>query len=228
VGGLGGTVKNCDFKNIQYNQYKGRGISNYGGYVEVLDSTFTNIQRIGVFTGEEFAESLIKGCTYTGKGDGNWLDYAFEVGAGARAIIEDNTVIDCHGEGSGWSSAGIYVHEAFGPGTSATITGNTISNNTHGIAVGYGQNDTSDVVANYNNIVGNASYGISSTAPSVDATNNWWGHASGPSGEDGRVNKKGKVIGKGDAVSANVEWDPWLPQPIGHTKHDPVPPGLLK
>lgn len=61
----------------------------------------------------------------------------------------------------------------------------------------------------------------------LDATNNWWGHASGPSGDDGRTNKKGKVIGKGDSVSANVEWDPWLPQPVGHTKHYPLPPGLL-
>jgi hypothetical protein len=60
---------------------------------------------------------------------------------------------------------------------------------------------------------------------SVTAENNWWGHASGPSGPDGRTTKKGKVIGKGDAVSANVDWDPWLPQPVGHTPHHPVPPG---
>ena len=63
---------------------------------------------------------------------------------------------------------------------------------------------------------------------SVTAENNWWGHASGPSGPDGRTTKKGKEIGKGDAVSANVDWDPWLPQPVGHTPHDPVPPGLRK
>ena len=61
----------------------------------------------------------------------------------------------------------------------------------------------------------------------VDAEYNWWGHASGPSGPDGRVNKKGKVIGKGDAILGNVDWDPYLPQPVGHTPHSPVPPGLL-
>ncbi|MBL7125447.1 MAG: hypothetical protein ISS51_05080 [Dehalococcoidales bacterium] len=70
----------------------------------------------------------------------------------------------------------------------------------------------------FNNIVGNVDYGVKSSvwdeslggAEEVDATNNWWGHASGPSGEYGRVNRAGKVIGKGDSVSDNVDWDPWL------------------
>lgn len=35
----------------------------------------------------------------------------------------------------------------------------------------------------------------------MDATYNWWGHASGPSGEG---------PGTGDAVSANVDYCPWL------------------
>ncbi|MBA7591353.1 hypothetical protein ES708_33507 [subsurface metagenome] len=60
----------------------------------------------------------------------------------------------------------------------------------------------------------------------VNAACNWWGHASGPGGEFGRTNPAGKIIGKGDTVSDNVNWDPWLPQPVGHTPHHPVPPGL--
>ena len=88
---------------------------------------------------------------------------------------------------------------------------------------------TQNVNVNFNNIVGNTNYGIKNEwSGEVDAENNWWGHASGPSGPDGRTTKKGKEIGKGDAVSANVDWDPWLPQPVGHTPHDPVPPGLRK
>jgi hypothetical protein len=87
-----------------------------------------------------------------------------------------------------------------------------------------------DVSVNYNNIHGNTNYGADNSdgVGTIDAEHNWWGHASGPSGPDGRTTKKGKVIGKGDAVSANVDWDPWLPQPVGHTPHDPVPPGLRK
>ena len=205
VGSSGGAVKNCDIKNIQYVQYRGRGIANYGGYVEVLDSTFTNIERIGVFTGELDAESLIKGCTYTGKGAGDWLDYAFEVGAGASATIKDNTITDCYGEDSGWDSAGIYVHEAFGPGTSATITGNTISGSNYGIVVGYGTHTTSEVVAHYNNIAGNdcGVQSIGLQVPQVDATYNWWGDVSGPT-------HSGNPGGTGDAVTDYVDYDPWL------------------
>jgi len=79
----------------------------------------------------------------------------------------------------------------------------------------------------YNNIWNNE-FGINNQVASInlDATNNWWGHASGPSGEGGRKNPAGKIIGKGDAVSLYVNWDPWLPQPINLTHHDPVPLGL--
>ena len=87
---------------------------------------------------------------------------------------------------------------------------------------------TQNVNVNFNNIVGNTNYGIKNGwSGEVNAEYNWWGHASGPSGQDGRTNPAGKVIGKGDAVSANVDWNPWLPQPVGQTPHDPVPlPGL--
>jgi len=85
---------------------------------------------------------------------------------------------------------------------------------------------TQNVNVNFNNIIGNTNYGIKNGwSGEVNAENNWWGHASGPSGPDGRTNEEGKVIGKGDAVSANVDWNPWLPQPVGHTPHHPVPPG---
>jgi len=87
---------------------------------------------------------------------------------------------------------------------------------------------------NYNNfigIVGKYGFGAVSILADLDgywldAQKNWWGHASGPSGDDGRVNKKGKIIGKGSPVHGQVDWDPWLPQPCWQTKHDPVPPGL--
>ncbi|UCB42583.1 MAG: right-handed parallel beta-helix repeat-containing protein [Dehalococcoidales bacterium] len=83
-------------------------------------------------------------------------------------------------------------------------------------------------VFRYNNIYGNADDGMENQLTTqVDATYNWWGHASGPSGPDGRMNDdESKVIGKGDSILGNVDWDPWLPQPVDHTPHHPVPPGL--
>lgn len=118
--------------------------------------------------------------------------------------------------------------------TNISITNNDILNAGYGVKIeNFGASDPSQMATtttiNFNNIVGNTEYGVENQiATDVDAECNWWGHASGPSGPDGRTNKKGKEIGKGDAVSANVDWDPWLPQPVRHTPHDPVPPGLRK
>ena len=104
--------------------------------------------------------------------------------------------------------------------TGATITNNIFTNNGYtGIKVG-GGTDGSGININYNGFEGNVYFGVEAAiVPTddvslyVDAARNWWGHASGPSGEYGRVNKQGKVIGKGDAVSNYVNWDPWLSQP---------------
>lgn len=88
---------------------------------------------------------------------------------------------------------------------------------------------------NYNNIYDNTEYGVytyhttdTTVIPIIDATLNWWGHSSGPGGPYGRINKAENIIGKGDSVSDNVDWDPWLPQPVFHTPHDPLPPGLYE
>jgi hypothetical protein len=275
----GGTVESCDFMNIAHTPagYQGRGINNYGQHVNVVDCTFTNIYRIGVFTYGSSPSTMIKGCTYTGKGAGDWLDYAFEVGNGAAITVEGCTITECTASGSGWGSAGILVTSLYGPNVQATITGNNIHSNSEGVVIGYGDSDTSTatltcneihnndvgvyvrssdttVTGHQNNIYDNVDYGVEvnscctaiydfennwwghASGPSgpdgrtrwsgeVNAENNWWGHASGPSGPDGRTSEKGKVIGKGDAVSANVDWNPWLPQPVGHTPHHPVPPG---
>ena len=112
--------------------------------------------------------------------------------------------------------------------TEVTITNNTFTHNGWtGVRVG-GGTDSSGIAINYNNFIGNGIFGVESVVAGseVNAEKNYWGHASGPSGGYGRVNNKGVIIGKGDAVSDNVDWDPYLPQPVGHTKHDPVPPGL--
>ena len=83
----------------------------------------------------------------------------------------------------------------------------------------------------YNNFENIGGYAVNVTTDrsiTENATCNWWGHASGPSGEGGRWNSAHtKIIGKGDAVSLNVNWDPRLPQPVDHTPHHPVPTGLL-
>ena len=203
-----GTINNNIIKNIGYSQYIGFGMVVMGNYdMTFSDNTFTNIQRIGMMAyGSGVTNAQIIGNTYTGKGAGDWLDYGIEIGGGAKATITDNDITNCLGVASsdGSTSAGILVTTYYGAGTEATITGNTLTNNTGGIAVGYDADDTSTVVAHYNNIYENTDYGIDTTAPLVGALYNWWGDETGP---DHDTRNPG---GQGDAVSDNVDFSPWL------------------
>jgi len=52
-----------------------------------------------------------------------------------------------------------------------------------------------------NAIAGNASWGVTTDTYQVNASGNFWGHASGPGGEG---------PGSGDTVSANVDYEPWI------------------
>jgi hypothetical protein len=198
-----GTIDNNIIKNIVSSGYMGFGVVAYANDVIVSNNIFTNIGRVGVWVGGENA--LITGNTYTGKGAIDCLDYGIEVGMGGVATITDNTITNCLGVASsdGSTSAAILVTTYYGPGTTATITGNTLTGNTGGIGVGYDESDTSTVVAHYNNINGNTDYGIDTTAPVVDALYNWWGDETGPSHD---LN----LGGQGDAVSDNVDFSPWL------------------
>ncbi|MHB8778062.1 MAG: right-handed parallel beta-helix repeat-containing protein [Anaerolineales bacterium] len=161
------TIDHVDFQNIWVNNdpYTGFAVGSYGGVVpgglgsdshggdgelastlSVQNSTFVNIGRVGVIIKGTESNAEITGNTYTGKGDGVWLDYAFEVGAGGQAAIDGNTISDNTGLASdGSTSAGILVTDYYGTGTEATITGNTITGNTTGIAIGYDDDDASVV-----------------------------------------------------------------------------------
>ncbi len=205
-----GTITNVDFKNIDYPPpvYAGLAVAAFGdGTVDITGCTFENIGRVGVlYFGSGVNGSVYSNNTYTGKGPGDWLDYGVEVGGGAVAEIKDSNITDCNGIAlvDGSTSAGILVTTYWGEGTEATITGNTFMDNTTGIGVGYDSNDTSVVVARCNKIDGNFEGGVDNIVGaenSVDARYNWWGDASGPSGQGG---------GTGDAVSENVEFFPWL------------------
>ena len=198
-----GTLSNNIFKNIAYSSYLGFGVVAYADNVTASNNAFTNIGRVGIWVGG--SNAVLTGNTYTGKGAIDCLDYGIEVGMGGVATITGNTITDCLGVASsdGSTSAAILVTTYYGTGTEATITGNTLTGNTGGIAVGYDDSDTSTVVAHYNNISGNTDYGIDTTAPSVDATANWWGAATGP------YHDPSNRGGEGDTVSDNVLFDPW-------------------
>ena len=88
--------------------------------------------------------------------------------------------------------------------TNISVTNNTVETNTVGIKV---RSSAGGVVVNNNNINGNTLYGVENadTDNTLDATNNWWGDADGPTHET-------NPLGDGDAVSDFVNFTPFLTQ----------------
>jgi hypothetical protein len=222
-----GTISDCAFKNIKFEEsgpsYAGMAVVVFGEpamNVDVTGCTFSGIGRIGVlYFGSGVTDSTFSGNTYTGKGPGNWLDYAVEVGGGAHATITGNTISGNTGVASsdGSTSAGIIATTYYDDGTQATIIGNEISGCTTGIGVGYDGSDTSVVTAHLNLITGNTT-GVESTAPIVDALSNWWGDVTGP------YHPTKNPTGLGDDVSDNVLFDPWV-KGIEYTGDTSIPSG---
>ncbi len=224
----GGSFTNCGFHDITFPGYAGVAIAAFGdGPVDFTGCTFDEIGRVGVLY---WVAGTYSGCTYTGKGDGDWLDYALDMNAGAVVAIEDSTATDCRGVASsdGSTSAGYMATTLYGGGTTATITGCTITQNSTGIFSGYNSADTAIVTANNNAIFGNGpNTGIVMVGTvTVDAENNWWGDASGPfdpSDDAGETDELGvctgtpeaeiNADGTGDRVSdtstSAVDYCPW-------------------
>jgi len=144
-----GAIDNVLFTEIKFNEsgphYSGVAIAAFGtGPVDVTNSMFTEIGRVGVlYFGTGINGSVFDSNIYTGKGDGDFLDYMIDAGAGAECTISGNIVTDNRGVASsdGSTSAGIMVTTFWGAGTAATIEGNVIEDNTAGIAVGYKTED---------------------------------------------------------------------------------------
>jgi hypothetical protein len=207
-----GTIEDVAFTQLKYNpsgpDYAGLAVVAYGdGPVDISDCTFNQIGRVGVlYYGTGVSGSTFAGNIYTGKGDGDWLDYALDISAGAEIDVLYNTISGNRGVASsdGSTSAGVLITTYYAPTTHATLTGNALNANTTGIAVGYDAGDTSVVVVHDNCIEGNTSEGVSSTAPTVDAQGNWWGDATGP------YHPAKNRGGTGDAVSDYIDFEPWV------------------
>jgi hypothetical protein len=201
--GSNGSIHDCGFENIRDLPYDGRGVVVYGTDVTVEDNMLSNIGRIGImfrkaYSGPQVGSGIARGNMYTGKGEGDFLDYGIEVGAAASATLEDNTISDCKGIAStdGSVSAGILATDFFATGTVVTISGNTITNNSNGIAVGFSDNDLTEANINSNDLSNNTEFGLFTTENVVvDATCNWWGDADGPTA---------------GYVGGDAPVDPWL------------------
>ncbi len=164
------TISTCSFKNIDFGPgtYAGTGVVAFGDQpVWVSYCTFHDMGRIGaLFFGASMTEGSFHDNIYFGKGDGDWLDYAVEVGGGAFANISSNTIHSCRGTASvdGSASAGVLVTTYFGAGTRAYLCGNHIIGCTSGLAAGYDAADASEILVSCGGDFLYNDYGISTVA----------------------------------------------------------------
>lgn len=220
-----GEIDEVEFTNMIYPTYYGVAVAAFGSGsspVDISNCIFSQIGRVGVlYFGGGVAGSDFVGNAYTGKGLGDWLDYGVEVGGGANGvIITDFTVSNNLGEAlsDNSTSAGMLITEYYGNPSAATVSYSTFTGNTAGIAVGYDEFDGSTLIAHNNKFSGNE-WGITSTAPIVDATNNYWGDVAGP------YHVSHNTCTTGDAVSDNVDFFEWWANEGDYvTRYDyPVP-----
>jgi len=195
--------------------------------VDISQLTVENC-GMGIMVGN--AETNLDGCSITGMAPNG--GYGIEVMDNAQVTMESCVVCDCWKEEPEPGEAGLGImiglaqeYEAiYGiaderPCT-VEMTGSTLCDSNCGVAV----YDDGNLTAHFNNIAGNDLSGVHNAAiEEVDATNNWWGDASGP------YNESTNPDGKGDGVSDNVDYSPWLnaeitPAAIGL---DPIKTDLL-
>lgn len=205
-------VTNVTFQEIKYNPsstYHGTAIAVLpGATIDVESSHFEQIGRIGVHL---FGTGTMSNSTYVGKGDGNWLDYALDIGGGGTADLTGNTISGNSGVASsdGSTSAGVLVSNFF-PGASAlTLNGNDFSDNSTSVYSGFDNTDTSTVDFGTGNtyggddivIVGN---GIYTNTETQDARFNWNGgdaaNATGDQAISGAAQPDDLSGGGGDDV----------------------------
>jgi hypothetical protein len=179
-------VEGNEIYDSQYGFWIGNGYNNFAGDVDIdvtlNDNNIHDNVDGGAWIQDEDKEN---GSSVTVSGGGNSLTnngnygyYIYSEGDGDITVNLVDETITGH-------DTGVYVEDTASP-----------SNSSYSVTV---QNS---------NISGNTNYGVNNTVDSftLDATLNYWGDASGPSGEG---------PGSGDAVSANVMFCPWLNSPGG-------------
>ncbi|HEC77005.1 MAG TPA: DUF2341 domain-containing protein [Thermoplasmatales archaeon] len=122
---------------------------------------------------------------------------------GIGLYSSDNLISHCK---ISYSNDGIKIISS----SNNTVIHSTITNNHNGIKI---ISSNSNQI-HQNNITSNENYGIYALNCTVNATLNWWGDISGPSGSGS---------GTGDSVSNNVLFTPWRITPVGQNQ----PPSIV-
>jgi hypothetical protein len=185
---------------------------------QILDNEIYNNDRQGIFIGQSYPYhdtiisdgNTISGNTIYTNGLNTLANppdnsaYGIQLSYADSNIISDNDIYghiwDYTGSGY-WFGQGIYLNNAY----ENTVTNNNggLHDNNYGVAqYTDGGRTIGKNYVNCNDIYGNTEYGIKNfDSVEMDAECNWWGDCSGPSGEG---------PGSGDAVSTNVDFNPWI------------------
>ena len=187
----GHTISNNTITNATIENYANAGIgielfSEHAGYlnmndIQILNNIIAGSARLGINTWQE-------------------VDYATADIDLTGVVIDGNQLYNNSGHGAIglWLAAG-----------TPRISCNDIHDNANGITSA-GSDLGAGHVVNFNNIYSNTGSGIEmdyfgewphADTYTMQAENNWWGDASGPSGQG---------PGTGDAVSTKVDYTPWL------------------
>jgi parallel beta-helix repeat protein len=140
---------------------------------------------------------------FTVDADGGDFAIWLSINNGSEVTISQNIVTG--------AVAGITTWSGLLDNSTVTIEDNKICENDYGIYL-ESVAGVSTVLVKFNNLAGNDDYGlyVEDSAVTVDATYNWWGYASGPSGGVADPVTERIAGGNGTAVSGNVHFDPWL------------------
>lgn len=222
-------VRNCEFRDMGYGIifFNNSNTGTMAQNIEISNTTFDR-NSIKGFYAEKLSNTTFTDVTITNNGNTTlapfWaapnnagIDINLKYGDYAN-IVFNNLTVTGNGVGS-TNGAGLTV-KARGTGSDTgyssrpatlsgvTINGGTFTGNEVGIRFGEpGKNNTKPTNINVSiaSITGNTQFGLSNlvSGVTVDAKNNWWGNASGPT-------HAGNPGGTGDKVSDNVNYTPWL------------------
>ncbi len=193
-------ANNCKVINIKEGTYEGYAFALTSGINTISNTEMSNIERVGVFVLNTATQATVTGCTYTGKGAGDYTDNAYESN-NALLILNNSIATNCKGIASTDLSeaAGLVVWSAEGaPGGEALVSGCTFSNNATGIGVGILTGDISHATVSSSSFLNNTSGNLICNQPGnhATATCNWWG-----SFEPTVIAAK---------ISGDVTYTPWL------------------
>ena len=199
-------MKDNLFQGDSVTRYLGIETSYDAGYVNIENNEFQDLwfgAWFNVLTDATIQGNTITNVTYSGVA----LDTS-DVNKIRDIVITGNTI-----DGSGANGDPGYPSYRTGLRIGSTaynlnVNNNTIANSAdHNVYVAdRGTTDLSNLHINDNNFENNPSGMSNETSVVIDAENNWWNDASGPSGVG---------PGSGDPVGLNIDYDPWRTTPVG-------------